>query len=840
MKTLTILAPLDGWCATLDEVPDPVFAGRMLGEGLAIDPLSGEVRSPCDGLVTTVGASRHAVSIRSDAGPDVLVHVGIDTVKLAGRGFEAHVRAGQRVAAGDRLLSFDLDAVARMAPSLLTPVVATSPAGSLTIRPRAAGPVRAGAPLYDVELPAVTGPSTVAPVPVAAAERRALKVELRHGIHARPAAMLSQRLRAFASDVTVELRGRRASARSVVALMSLGVGAGEEVTLEAAGTDATAALDAFVAALADAVRVEAAGSGLAPPSADAPAPAPAADAGAGRGVTAVGGFAVGTVARLERREIEVTEAGRGAEAESAALRHALATVKARLTRVGEVGGAARREIVGAHVEFLEDPLLQDTAQELLAAGKSAGFAWRTAVRRAIAALRALADPRLRERADDLLDVEAHVLLALNGEARPMNLPLPDRAVLVADELLPSELVALDRTRLAAICLAAGGATSHVAILAAAMDVPMLVGLGARIRDLAEGTTVVVDADAGQIDSAPTVAELRAAERSVADRRRARDEQRRDAQQACHTLDGTRVEVFANVGSTADAVAAVANGAEGCGLLRTEFLFIDRATAPDEAEQLAAYQAIADALGGRPLVLRLMDVGGDKPLPYLPLPAEENPALGLRGIRTALAHRSLLRTQLRAALRVEPAGIVRLLVPMVTDVAELAAVRALVAELATELGRREPVAIGAMIETPASALLAPALAAAADFLSVGSNDLTQYTLAMDRGHPQLAGRADALHPAVLQLVGRAASAAAASGRLAAVCGGVAADAAAVPVLLGLGIRELSVVPAAVPAIKQRVRSLRLADCVALAADCLALESAALVRARIQALRPGSSP
>ncbi|MBS0397022.1 MAG: HPr family phosphocarrier protein, partial [Proteobacteria bacterium] len=245
MKTLTILAPLDGWCATLDEVPDPVFAGRMLGEGLAIDPLSGEVRSPCDGLVTTVGASRHAVSIRSDAGPDVLVHVGIDTVRLAGRGFEAHVRVGQRVAAGDRLLSFDLDAVARAAPSLLTPVVATSPAGSLTIRPRAAGPVRAGAPLYDVELPAATGPSTVATAPAAAAERRALKVELRHGIHARPAAMLSQRLRAFASDVTVELRGRRASARSVVALMSLGVGAGEEVTLEAAGADATAALEAF-------------------------------------------------------------------------------------------------------------------------------------------------------------------------------------------------------------------------------------------------------------------------------------------------------------------------------------------------------------------------------------------------------------------------------------------------------------------------------------------------------------------------------------------------------------------------------------------------------------------
>jgi phosphoenolpyruvate-protein phosphotransferase len=370
-----------------------------------------------------------------------------------------------------------------------------------------------------------------------------------------------------------------------------------------------------------------------------------------------------------------------------------------------------------------------------------------------------------------------------------------------------------------------------------MDVPMIVGLGARIRDLVEGTTVIVDADAGRIDGAPTAAEVGAAERSVADRRRSREAERRDAQRQCHTLDGTRIEVFANVGSTADAEAAVANGAEGCGLLRTEFLFIDRETAPGEAEQLAAYQAIADALGGRPLVLRLMDVGGDKPLPYLPLPPEENPALGMRGIRTALACRDLLRTQLRAALRVEPVGIVRLLVPMVTDVAELEAVRALVTELGAELGRRGHVEVGAMIETPASALLAPAVAAHADFLSVGSNDLTQYTLAMDRGHPELAGRADALHPAVLQLVGRAAVAAAEAGRLAAVCGGVAADAAAVPVLIGLGIRELSVVPAAVPAIKRLVGTLRVADCATLAAECVALDSAARVRARIQASRPG---
>jgi phosphocarrier protein FPr/phosphocarrier protein len=423
-----------------------------------------------------------------------------------------------------------------------------------------------------------------------------------------------------------------------------------------------------------------------------------------------------------------------------------------------------------------------------------------------------------------------VLLALAGEARPMNIPLPERAVLVADDLLPSELTALDRQRLVAICLSGGGATSHVAILAAAMDIPMLVGLGSGIRDIAGGATVIVDADAGTLQTAPAAAAIEQARAAVESRLMRRAKTLAEAQIECRALDGTRVEVFANLGNVTDAAAAVAHGAEGCGLLRTEFLFIDRETAPTEAEQLAAYQDIAAALGPRPMILRLMDVGGDKPLRYLPLPAEENPALGLRGVRTALAHPDLMRTQLRAALRVQPAGNVRLLIPMITDAAEILAVRSVIDELKAEIGIADRVELGAMIETPAAALMASGLIREVDFLSIGSNDLTQYTLAMDRGHPELAGRTDALHPAVLKLVAAAAGAGAAAGKMVAVCGGVAADRLAVPLLLGLGVRELSVVPAAVPAIKRQIRSLRIDDCRALALRCLELASPGEVRAQ----------
>ncbi len=850
MSTIRILAPFDGWCDALDAVPDPVFAGRMLGDGLAIDPTGAVVLAPCAGEIVTLPASAHAVSIRAADGVDVLVHVGIDTVTLNGRGFEARVRPGASVRAGDELIRFDLDVVARGAKSLMTPVLVTPMDGLNLVRRHTVGPIAAGDLLFEIEgipdIAASAQPSGAAAAPSGAPVVQTLIVMLRQGLHARPAAILAQRAKAFGAAATLRAHGRSANARSVVAIMALGVRQGDELTIEASGADAAQSVAGLLAGMQEALRMEsAAGHDIArgdkarstaareasalPEPAASPSPAPL--QGVLLGVAAVAGFAVGRATRIERRAIDVIESGSGSAHESAALDQARAHVRARLERVAATGGATRGEIIAAHLEFLDDPQLNEAAHELIDAGKSAAFAWRAAIRRSIAALEALDDSRLRERADDLLDVESHVLLALAGEARPMNLPLPEQAVLIAEDLLPSELTALDRQRLVAICLSAGGATSHVAILAAAMEIPMLVGLGAGIRDIPDGTTVIVDADGGALQWAPTAAGVATARAAVESRAMGRARAQADAQTECRALDGTRIEVFANLGNVQDAAAAVANGAEGCGLLRTEFLFIDRETAPDESEQLAAYQGIATALKGRPLILRLMDVGGDKPLRYLPLPAEENPALGLRGIRTALARPDLLRTQLRAALKVQPAGLVRLLIPMVTDVAEIIAVRAVIDELLAELGSRGPIELGAMVETPAAALMASELIREVDFLSIGSNDLTQYTLAMDRGHPGLAGRTDALHPAVLKLVAAAASAGVAAGKLVAVCGGVAADRLAVPILLGLGVRDLSVVPAAIPVIKRQVRALRISDCRELALSCLNLASPAAVRAAV---------
>ena len=377
-------------------------------------------------------------------------------------------------------------------------------------------------------------------------------------------------------------------------------------------------------------------------------------------------------------------------------------------------------------------------------------------------------------------------------------------------------------------MAAGGPTSHAAILAAAIGLPALVALGDAVLGIEDGTRLVVDAEQGSLDVAPDQETLASAERTVAAREKRRETERAAAHADCRTLDGVRIEVLANLGSLAEAQVAAACGADGCGLLRTEFLFLDRDSPPDEEEQTRQYQSIAHALSAGKLTIRTLDVGGDKPIAYLPLPAEDNPALGLRGVRTSLWRPDLTRVQLRAILRVEPADQCSILLPMITDAAEIRAMRRMLDEARRELGVAALVPVGAMIETPAAALIAERIAREVDFISIGTNDLTQYALAMDRGHPDLAPRIDALHPAVLKLIAMTADAAAAHSRPVAVCGGLASDPAAVPLLIGLGVRALSVVPSMVPQLKALIRTLTVDDCRSLARQALALETAEAVR------------
>ena len=835
MADLVLGAPLAGWVGPLDEAPDAVFAERMLGDGVAIDPTGQALFSPCDGTVINVHHARHAVTLRATHGAELLIHIGLETVALGGEGFGVHVADGQWVQAGERLISFDLGRLAERAKSLLTPVVVTNPEAFAIVSRTQDREVVVGEPILTLRRLAEVS-ATLAPQ-ATAEQSLDLILPLNHGLHARPAARLAALAQGFAAQITLATDGRRANAKSPVALLSLGARRHAAVTLTAMGPDAAEA----IATLAQLI---ASGMGeLAPPPTLPSTPAvemaaPAlAPGGELRGVTAAPGLAIGFAARLVAAEIVIDPVGRGAAQEAEALAEALTTVRTRLAAQAKTAPPSQEAILNAHLAFLDDPDLAGQARAAIAGGASAGLAWRGAIERHVTILRGVGNPRLAERADDLIDLERQVLLALSGEAeRPHT--LPRGAILLADDLLPSQLLGLAPGDLAGICTAKGGPTSHVAILAAAMGLPALVAAGPGVNGIADGAPLVLDADAGILRIAPDQAQFEKTQQALAERQRRRAAAKARAHEDCHTADGTRIEVFANLGALADAEAAAAAGAEGCGLLRSEFLFMDRETAPDEAEQAAAYQAIAAALKGRPVIIRTLDVGGDKPVAYLPIPPEENPALGLRGLRVGLWKPALLRAQFRALLSVRPVGACRIMLPMVASLGELRAARAMLDEERAALGRGEPIALGVMIETPAAAVTADLLAAEADFLSIGTNDLAQYALAMDRGNPLMAPQVDGLHPAVLRLIAQTAQGGRSQGRMVGVCGGLASDLTAAPILIGLGVGELSATPAMIPELKALIRTLRLEDCRDLAARALNQASAQAVRAL--SLRPAANP
>jgi phosphocarrier protein FPr/phosphocarrier protein len=816
VPTLLLSAPLQGWAAPLSEVPDAVFSERVLGDGIAIDPSDGVLRAPCDGIV--IQAAKHAITLRAPNGAEILMHVGLDTVALDGQGFQARVIAGQQVTTGQTLLEFDLEFLAPAAKSLISPIVVTNGDGFTILRRTQDREVGSGDVVMEIAAKTVVENAAMAG-PVASQE---VEVLLAHGIHARPAAMLAGGAKRFAAEIFVISQDRRANARSVSALMALGVRHGDTVVVEARGEDAERTVTELAQLLS---------SGLG----ERPVPAavklsmegslPAGDPDLLSGVSAAPGIALGITVAFEVGDIAVEEHGQGISQEIALLQNALTALRARLAAAAGAG-AHGRDILSAHIALLEDPEIQSAALAQLSLGKSAGFAFRHAIRAQAEIFNAMAEPRMRERAADLLDLERQFLSVLTGKA-PAAIVLPECAIVMADELLPSELLALDMSRVAGLAMGRGGATSHVAILAATMGVPALVGLGNGLSQIPAGAEVLLDADSGVLHLKLDEVTVTAARAKIASQARARELARATASNDCLTADGVRIEVFANLGGgTQEAAKAVEMGAEGCGLLRTEFLFMERDTPPDEQEQFQQYQAIADALAGRPLILRTFDIGGDKPVSYLQFPLEENPMLGLRGIRAGFHWPELLRTQLSAALHVRPQC--RIMLPMVTSAAEVKKVRALIAELPSQ-GR---VSLGIMVETPAAALLADHLLVEADFLSIGTNDLTQYVLAMDRGNALLASQVDALHPAVLQLIAKVGTAGAAAGKPVGVCGGLAADTIAAPLLIGLGITELSMPSAIIPAVKATISSVKLAQCRAVAAQALTLDTAAAVRALLQ--------
>jgi multiphosphoryl transfer protein len=652
------------------------------------------------------------------------------------------------------------------------------------------------------------------------AEEIVLDVPNKLGLHARPAARFVETAARFDAAVTVadETTGRGpADARSLSALITLGVRQGHTIRIQAAGPDAAAALAALRELADDDFGDE---NGDAPVAAAAPAPPPTtAPSGVLQGVPASSGIAIaparhvrGTVplsAAQLRGTVPLSDAATEWGRLEAAREAARGDVVAARAQIAQQAGEAEARIFDAHLLLLDDVALLGPAEEGVDAGKSAEVAWRDAAVATAAAWRALDDPYLQERAVDVEDVGGRVLRHLTGETLPHG--IAEAGVLVARDLTPGDTAGLDRDLVQGLAIARGGATSHAAILARALAIPAVVGLGDAVLALAEGTTVVVDGDAGTVEVAPppeVLAERKQAQ-VAAEERHARALAR--AREPARTRDGETIEVAANLGSVAEAAAAVELGADGVGLLRTEFLFLDRDEAPSEDEQRAVYEEIAAALAGRPVIVRTLDAGADKPLPFVKQAPEDNPFLGVRGIRLGLANPELLRTQLRAIAAVAERHPIKVMFPMVSTLDEYRAARAMV---------DADIEVGVMLEVPAVALQADAFAREVDFFSVGTNDLTQYTMAAERGNEALAPLLAGTNAPVLRLIAAAVEAARAHGRWVGVCGELAGDPEAAVVLAGLGIRELSMAAGRIPEVKDALRAVSLDDARDAAAQALA--------------------
>lgn len=656
-----------------------------------------------------------------------------------------------------------------------------------------------------------------------------VKLPAGHGLHARPATFFVDVAKEFESEVRVQHGTKIANGKAMASLLKLGVEGGQTIRILVSGPDAKSALKALEAAvesgLGDKEEPET-------PATISAAWTPVSRGRALTGVTASPGLALGRLFQFQTTRIVATDAPKGSPSEEEReFRTALATAREQLGNIHEEmvarSGKGDAAIFRAHQALLDDNDLVTEVCALIAEGHGAAWSWNEAIERRVGELKELENERLAARAADFHDVGQRVLRLLAG-AEHGELDLPDEPViLIADDLTPSDTANLDPKRILGLCTASGGPTSHTAIIARSLDIPAVVGAGAVVLEQTSGVICILDGTGGRLYVEPSKADLESARSFQIDLHVQRDKEYDTRYQPAILTDGRRVEVVANVAKSVEAAAAVDAGAEGIGLMRTEFQFLERTRPPSEEEQFRDFTAMTRALNGLPLIIRTLDIGGDKAAPYLGLPHEENPFLGVRGIRLCLRKHELFLPQLRAIYRASTTGPVKIMFPMVATLEELREAKELAEQVRQELDV-PPVEIGIMVEVPSVVAMAAEFAREVDFFSIGTNDLTQYTLAMDRMHPALGKAVDALHPAILRLIDQTVRAADAAGKWVGVCGGIAGDPIGATLLAGLGVTELSMSIPSVAAVKAHLRGISHRQAKALASKALACSTAAEVR------------
>ncbi len=650
-----------------------------------------------------------------------------------------------------------------------------------------------------------------------------------HGLHARPATYFVDIAKKFKSEIVVEFDGRSGNGKSLASLLKLGVSGGKNIRIHGRGPDSSSALATLKEAVDEGLGEEAEKKilpqiehGWVPESVKQVIP----------GCTASPGIATGIVHQFTHNRIVVEAIAKDPEHESHELGQAIAAARRNIrllyeevrAKSGEPGAAIFR----AHEAFLEDPEMLAETEALIRQGKSAGYAWRQVIDERVRVMEQHDDELLAARAMDLRDVGRRVLRHLAGVVQDAPFKPSEPVILIAEDLTPSDTAQLDPAMILGFCTSGGGPTSHSAIIARSLGIPAIVAAGPSLLEVADNTMVILDGDTGNLYIEPSQSDIDAANKVKNQLEELRGDEHRTRFEPALTLDGKRVEVVANIGKANEAENAVNAGGEGIGLMRTEFLFLERETPPDEEEQFQSYKTMVTALNGLPIIIRTLDIGGDKEVSYLNLPHEENPFLGERGIRLCLNWPELFLTQLRAIYRASKYGPIRIMFPMIATLDELEAAKRLAEKARIEVDAK-PVEIGIMVEVPSVVSMAREFAQEVDFFSIGTNDLTQYVMAIDRGHPTLAGKADSLHPAILRMIDHVVKEATRAGIWTGVCGGLAGEPLGATILAGLGVKELSMVIPSIAAVKARIRSISMKQASELAQKALNCRDNKQVRA-----------
>jgi phosphoenolpyruvate-protein phosphotransferase/dihydroxyacetone kinase phosphotransfer subunit len=687
-----------------------------------------------------------------------------------------------------------------------------------------------------------TAPGAQTAAPGTSALEEILTLRNIHGLHARPAARFVKAAASFDADIQVtDLTSGKGpvTAKSLNRLATLGAVGGDQIKLSITGPEGQAALQA----LRDLVESGFGEAGMEAAPADAelqaapetePPPESALHA-----VPVSEGIALGPFYQYQPPpppipEYRPEDPQPEWERLQRALNNTAVSIQQRRQKLGERLSQMETAIFDAHLLILQDPDLLEKVHELIFKQQmNAAAAWHASINETADSYRTLADPYLQQRAADVIDVGNQMLFALAEKTGIEPIVFDQPVVLFAEEITPTETSQLDMSKVLGLVTVSGGPTSHSAILARALGIPAVTGIDVSVERVSDGTPVALDGFKGNfwIEPDPEV------QKELQNRRNAWLAQRQklleNSQRPAAMRDGTRVEVAANVGNAQDARSAIENGAEGIGLLRTEFLYLTRDTPPSEEEQWQTLNDIGEIMGDKPVIVRTLDVGGDKELPYIDLAPEANPFLGVRAIRLSLRRPDLFLPQLRAILRAGERHHLRVMFPMIANLDEVLQARRLMEQAHQDLvanGQAHcwPIETGIMVEIPAAAVLSPLIAREVDFFSIGTNDLTQYTLAAERGNPELAGFADALHPSVLQLIKQVAEASHCFGKWTGICGELAGDPLAIPILVGLGVDELSMNPASIPRAKALLRKIDRGMIGSLVENALRCNSASEVR------------